>query len=127
MLDYSLSQMLSEHRKSFLKRMNVQGYKKQAKGTPVILDKIINSFDRKIRQKFIFNSEIRKQYFSELKKIYERHYCEVRAMQFNRSSAYISYKADFYIKYNEIDKANSKNDFIKSGGYRLYKDNLMKL
>ncbi len=63
-----LGYALYNYRKWFLKRKNINSYKKTNKNTPENLDKLLNSFDRKIKNIAIFTDEVKKEYYKGLKK-----------------------------------------------------------
>ena len=92
-----------EYRKSFLKRKNINGYKKNIKGTPNNLDKLLNCFDRKINKKEIFKSELKAKYLEGLNEIFGDYYHHNRHDKLTKKDAYNNYCAEQYIKgYNPI-------------------------
>ena len=78
MSDYRLSRSLKEFRESFLKPCRLNGYKPTAKNTPIELDRLINQFDRKIKNKPILNKKNREVYLKKVEafklKYFEDHY-----------------------------------------------------
>jgi hypothetical protein len=106
---------LSNYRRSFLKRKNINRYVKQSKGTPIILDKLMNAFDRKIKGIPIFTEDVKKEYFEGLKKIYSNYYEEIRLPKPSRKDAYISYLAENYCLYGKKYKTIQFDEFVKRG------------
>ena len=115
-LDYSILAIdLMNYRKSFLKRKNINRYTKQKKGTPIIIDKLINSFDRKIKGINIFTNDIKKEYIKGLNIIFAKFYEENRLPKPSKRDAYINYLAENYILYGKGYKSISFDEFVKRG------------
>jgi len=115
-LDYSILAIdLMNYRKSFLKRKNINRYTKQKKGTPIIIDKLINTFDRKIKGISIFTNDIKKEYTKGLNIIFAKFYEENRLPKPSKRDAYINYLAENYILYGKGYKSISFDEFVKRG------------
>lgn len=115
-LDYDLLAIdLMNYRKSFLKRKNINRYSKQVKGTPIIIEKLINSFDRKIKGISIFSNEVKQEYFIGLREIFATFYEENRLPNPSKKDAYINYLAENYCLYGKKYKSISFNEFVKRG------------
>jgi hypothetical protein len=113
-----LAMYLREHRKKFLLRKNINDYKSYKKDTPLKLQKILNSFDRKINNKFIFNDEIKKQYYNILNDFFEIYYNNIRFNRLSKKECYIQYQAEQYCNgYNPF----SYETFISKGWHIKYK------
>jgi hypothetical protein len=117
----SINYEVQEYRKSFLKRKNVSNYKKSKKNTPVVIDKLFNSFDRKIKGISIFTDEVKKEYFKGLKCIFESYYNETFEPKNSRRYAYTNYLAENYIIFGKNYKSKTYKEFIKSGLANKYK------
>ena len=118
----TLSFQLHEFRKRFLKRKNVNGYKKTNKNTPIIIDKLINSFDRKIKNMPIFTNNVKDEYFVQLKGIFNDHYSDTFEPKKSKKDCYMEYLADNYIKYKKNYKSKTYKEFISSGLLKNYKN-----
>ena len=69
---------LDDYRRSFLKRKNINGWRKNITGTPIIIDKVLNSFDRKIKGIPLFPEDVKIEYFKGLNDIFEKYYNEMK-------------------------------------------------
>ena len=90
---------LDKYRKWFLKRKNINGYKKLPKGTPQKIDRLINCFDRKIENKQIFNADVKKEYFEGISIIYNKFYELSFDNRLSWKEKEIQRKAEHYILY----------------------------
>ena len=97
--DITLKISLNNYRKWFLKRKNINGYKKLPKGTPKEIDRLINSFDRKIDGKSIFTDEVKKEYFNGISIIYNKFYELSFEPKLSWKDKQAQKKADYYIMY----------------------------
>jgi len=88
-----------EYRKNFLKRKNINGYKKTHKHSPKLIDKMLNALDRRINGLPLFTDEVKQKYFKGLNAIYIKHYTESFNPQTSRKDCYINYLADYYCKF----------------------------
>lgn len=121
-LDYEILAIdLMNYRRSFLKRKNINKYSKQIKGTPIIIDKLINSFERKIKGVSIFSNEIKQEYFIGLNKIFASFYEESRFPKPSKKDAYINYLAECYCLFGRKHKPISYNEFVKRGMSNNYR------
>ena len=82
---------LHNYRCSFLKRKNINGWKSNIDGTPVIIDKLLNSFNRKIKGIPMFTDDVKREYFEGLRKIFEKYYDELKFNNLSRKDAYYKY------------------------------------
>lgn len=112
---------LRDYRRSFLKRKNINCYVKQKKGTPIIMDKLINSFDRKIKGVSIFTSDVRKEYFNGLEKIFSDYYEEIRLPRLSKKDAYLNYVSGNYCLYGKNYKSLTFNEFRTKGLTNKYR------
>lgn len=120
----TLAGILHEYRKNFLKRKNISGYKKSPNGTPILIDKIINQFDRKIKGRLIFTDDVKKEYFKGIQSIINEFFDETFQPKISRKDAYIKYMADNYCKFGKnkyLSFTKSFQDFVKSGMANKYK------
>ena len=121
-LDYEILTIdLINYRKSFLKKKNINRYSKQIKGTPIVIDKLINSFDRKIKGISIFSNDIKSEYFIGLNKIFSSFYDEDRLPKPSKKDAYINYLAENYCLYGKKYKSISYYEFVKRGMSNNYR------
>lgn len=120
----SISEALRTHRHIYLKRKNINKYKKSNNGTPVMLDKLFNSFDRKIKGIEIFNKDVKYQYFKELNDIFNFYYEESFKPKISKREAYIHYKATNYLVFKKHGYSISYKEFVKSGMAANYKKKL---
>lgn len=110
------------YRKSFLKRKNINGYKKLPNGTPIIIDKLINSFDRKIKSKKLFKDDVKIEYLKGVQLFFNSYY---EAMSYPKESKKDSHSnyivANFRVKgrgrqrKNNMDELMTFKEFKKSG------------
>ena len=124
----SIEDAVREYRRAFLKRKNIQGYKKLNKYTPKRLDKLVNAFDRKIKKKPIFSEKVKEQYFLGLEKIFTQYYETLNQNRLSKKDAYINYLAtNFKISgrgrslKNNLNKLMTYSEFIKSGLCNSYR------
>lgn len=103
---------LQEYRRNFLKRKNINGWKPNIDGTPVIVDKLLNSFNRKIKGIPMFTDEVKREYFEGLSKIFANYYDELKFNNLSRKDAYIAYLARHY-------KATGRGRYIKNNRNEL--------
>jgi len=92
--------------------------------TPMIINKIINAFDRKINGVSIFTDEVKAEYFKGLQDIFREYYEGTYEPKMSRRSSYISYLADLYITYgksNYRSKAKTYKEFIMAGMSNRYR------
>jgi len=118
----SLCYDLNYYRRSFLKRKNINGWRKNITGTPIIIDKLLNSFDRKIKGIPLFTEDVKIEYFKGLNDIFEKYYNEMKYNNFSRKDCYYSYLAENYRttgkgrwKKNNLAELMSFKQFIKAG------------
>lgn len=127
MSDYrfiSINYDVQKYRKDFLKRKNINKYKKVGKGTPVVIDKLLNSFDRKIKGIEIFTEDVKKQYFDGLNEIFDAYYWDTFQPNIPKCYHYSDYIADMYFVYgkkNYKDNCLSFKEFVRSGNLAYYK------
>ena len=115
----TLGYEVHNYRKNFLKRKNINSYKKCKKGTPVIIDKMINAFDRKICNKKIFTDDIKQKYLDGLNEIFESYYYHLKYSQVSRKSAYRQYCADVYC--HNLGRPMCYESFMKTGRWLNYR------
>jgi len=96
--NYLLVYALQEYRKRFLKRKNVSNYKKN-RGN-VLIDKLLNAFDRKIKGIDIFTIDVKTEYFKGLKNIYNEFYNSTYENRPSKNDERINKLAEEYIKNN---------------------------
>lgn len=113
---------LHEYRRNFLKRKNINGWKPNIDGTPVIIDKLLNSFNRKIKGIPMFTDEVKREYFEGLRKIFEIYYDELKFNKKSRKDAYYTYLAHHFrttgrgrYKKNNLNELMSFKEFIAAG------------
>jgi len=127
MSDYrfiTINRDVQNYRKNFLKRKNINNYKKVSKGTPVVIDKILNSFDRKIKGINIFTEDVKKQYFDGLNDIFDDYYWDTFQPRFPKAFHYNAYLADMYCVYGvKSYKQHSLTfkEFVMTGKLAYYK------
>jgi len=126
MLDYNIYELkrnIQNLRNSFLKRKLINDYKTNGKGTPEIIDKILNSFDRKIKSKPIFKQDIKEEYFKRLNEIFFDYYKTLNEPKQSKKDLYLNYVSDMYILHGK-EKYKSKcmtyKDFIKNRGRKNF-------
>ena len=121
--DYDLlSYDLHYYRRTFLKRKNINCWKPNIDGTPVIIDKLLNSFNRKIKGIPLFTDDVKREYFEGLRKVFENHYDELKFNNISRKDAYYKYLAiNFrttgrgrYLK-NNLNELMTFKEFIAAG------------
>jgi hypothetical protein len=117
----TLGFQLHQFRKGFLKRKNVNGYKKTNKNTPIIIDKLINSFDRKIKNISIFTDNVKDEYFERIKHIFDEHYNDTFEPKKSKKTCYFEYLADNYMLYKKNYKSKTFKEFKSSGLLKNYK------
>jgi len=113
---------LNNYRSSFLKRKNINRWKRNINGTPEIVDKLLNSFNRKIKGIPMFTDEVKREYFEGLRKIFENYYDELKFNNLSRQDAYYTYLARHfratgrgrYVK-NNLNELMSFKEFIAAG------------
>ncbi len=122
-----LSYDLNNYRRSFLKRKNINGWRKNITGTPIIIDKLLNSFDRKIKGVPLFSEDVKIEYFKGLNDIFEKHYNEMKYNNLSRRDCYYKYlAAHFKITgkgrgKNNLAELLSFKQFIKAGLCNSYR------
>ena len=79
---------LDNYRRSFIKRKNINCWKKNITGTPIIIDKLFNSFDRKIKGIPLFSEDVKIEYFKGLNAIFEKYYNEMKYNNLSRKDCY---------------------------------------
>ncbi len=120
MLDFNVR----TYRQSFIKRKNINRYKKTSKGTPIIIDKLLNSFDRKIKGQPIFTDDIRAEYLKGLECIFNLYYKETSKPKPTKKHYYTSYLADMYIVFGSKcyrEKSLPFKEFVSTGMLAHYK------
>ena len=117
----TLGYELHQYRKNFLKRKNINCYKKTHKETPILLDKLINKFDRKIKGLPIFTDEVKYEYFKGLQNIFNLYYDETFNPKLSRRCAYYNYLAENYCLYGKNYKSKSFKEFVSSGLAKYYR------
>ena len=110
---------LIEYRKSFLKRKNINQYRRQKKGTPKLISNMINSFDRKINNVPIFTDEIKKEYLKGINIIFKNYYI-MKDLYLSRKDYYKIYVAEHYCMYKNL-KCITFQEFKLQGYYKRYK------
>jgi len=113
---------LNNYRSSFLKRKNINRWKRNINGTPEIVDKLLNSFNRKIKGIPMFTDEVKREYFEGLSKIFANYYDELKFNNLSRKDAYYIYLASNFkttgkgrSKKNNLEELMSFKQFIKAG------------
>jgi hypothetical protein len=108
----TLQGRLHEYRKDFLsKRKNVNKYKKQPNGTPKIIDKMINAFDRKIKGVPILKDEVKKIYMEGIESIFDDFYNSLIDDNTSKQYYYRMYQADMYCNLNPpFTKAKNRKE-----------------
>ena len=120
----TLSYELYTYRINFLSKIkNINRYKKTSIGTPYKVDRIINCFDRKIKNIPIFTDEVRLKYLNGINNIYTEYYQSTYENKTSKKMAYLQYQTDIYFKYNKKMKIEVLNfkEFKKSGLVNKYK------
>ena len=113
---------LHNYRRAFLKRKNINGWKRNINGTPEIVDKLLNSFDRKIKGIPLFTDDVKREYFEGLSKIFANHYDELKFNNLSRKDAYHKYIASNFkttgrgrhLK-NNLNELMTFKEFIAAG------------
>ena len=120
----SINYHVQEYRKRFLKRKNINRYKNQPKNTPIIIDRLINSFDRKIKGVPIFTNEIKEQYLKGLQDIFNVYYDESFEPKISRKESYYKYLSETYCLYGKKkykSKALPLKEYLSSGLSQYYR------
>jgi hypothetical protein len=123
-LFFSINYSVQEYRKNFLKRKNINGYKKTHKNTPILLDKLINAFDRKIHEAPILKNEVKIDYFKGLNNIFNQYYTETFQPRMSKQYAYHEYVATNYCLYGKKTYKSitlTFKEFVKSGLVNKYR------
>ena len=113
---------LNNYRSSFLKRKNINRWKRNINGTPEIVDKLLNSFNRKIKGIPMFTDEVKREYFEGLSKIFANYYDELKFNNLSRKDAYYTYLASNFkttgrghsLK-NNLNELMTFKEFISAG------------
>jgi len=113
---------LNNYRRSFLKRKNINRWKRNINGTPEIVDKLLNSFNRKIKGIPMFTDEVKREYFEGLSKIFANYYDELKFNNLSRKDAYYTYLASNFkttgrgrsLK-NNLNELMTFKEFISAG------------
>ena len=120
---------LNDYRRSFLKRKNINGWRKNINGTPIIIDKLLNSFDRKIKGLPLFSEDVKIEYFKGLNDIFEKHYNEMKYKNISRKDCYYKYIAVHFkttgkgrSTKNNLEELMSFKQFIKAGLCNNYRN-----
>ena len=133
MWDYNINKLkraIHNLRLSFLKRKNINNWKRLPKETPECLSKIINSFERKINNLEIFDSKTKKLYFQKLNELYEEYYEGEKENKCSKIYAYANYYATNYCPLKKHTKKQVEElkkriltfkEFKKSGLVNKYK------
>jgi hypothetical protein len=127
MSDYrfiSINYDVQKYRKNFLKRKNINKYKKVSKGTPLVIDKLLNCFDRKIKGIEIFTEDVKRQYFEGLEVYFDAYYWDTFQPRFSKTYHYNAYIIDMmsvYGYYNYKNYALTFKEFVRSGMLAYYK------
>jgi len=119
---------LNNYRRSFLKRKNINSWRKNITGTPIIIDKLLNSFDRKIKGIPLFPEDVKIEYFKGLNDIFEKYYNEMKYNNLSRKDCYYRYLAEHFkttgkgrgLK-NNLAELMSFKQFIKAGLCNAYR------
>ena len=89
---------------------------------PRIIDKLLNSFDRKIKGIPLFTADIKKEYFEGLNKIFEKYYDELKFNNLSRKDAYYKYCAENFktsgkgrAKKNNLNELMTFKQFVSAG------------
>lgn len=106
---------LNQYRQWFLKRKNINGYKKCKKGTPEDLDKLFNAFDRKISGLNLFTNQVAIEYFEGLSIIHSHYYGLSNENRPSRRDAYRNFKLTHENVLGELWRPPSFQEFINSG------------
>ena len=113
---------LHNYRRAFLKRKNINGWKRNINGTPEIVDKLLNSFDRKIKVIPLFTDDVKREYFEGLSKIFANHYDELKFNNLSRKDAYNIYRASNFKttgrgrhSKNNLNELMTFKEFIAAG------------
>jgi hypothetical protein len=127
----TLGSILHHYRKNWLQRKNINGYKKSPKGTPLLLDKIINQFDRKIKGRSIFTDDVKSEYYKGIQEIMNEFYDNTFDPKPSRKDAYMEYAYEEYDNWKKQQRRYSKKppppptksfkEFVKSGLANKYK------
>ena len=119
---------LNNYRSSFLKRKNINGWKRNINGTPEIVDKLLNSFNRKIKGIPMFTDEVKREYFEGLSKIFANYYDELKFNNLSRKDAYYKYLASNFKTTgrgrsltNNLNELMTFKEFIAAGIYNNYR------
>lgn len=117
----SINFNVQKYRKQFLKRKNINGYKKTHKQTPILLDKLINTFNRKIKTLPMFTDKVKAEYFNGLQNVFNLYYDETFEPKLSRRGAYYRYLAENYCLYGKKYVSKSFKEFVSSGLSQHYR------
>ena len=115
--NFSLRYSLNNYRRAFLKRQNINQYKRQKKGTPKVISNLINAFDRKINNVPIFTDKLKKEYFNGINKIFANYY-DLEYV-YLPMLCYYQYCADQWLCYKKTNHISFK-EFKAQGIYKRY-------
>jgi hypothetical protein len=115
--DFWLRNCLQNYRRAFLKRQNINQYKRQKKGTPKVISNLINAFDRKINNVPIFTDELKKEYLKGINTIFENYYD--LDYVYLPMHWYHAYCADQWLCYKNTNPISFKK-FKEQGIYKRY-------
>jgi len=123
-----LSYELHNYRRAFLKRKNINRWKRNINGTPEIVDKLLNSFNRKIKGIPMFTDEVKREYFEGLSKIFANYYDELKFNNLSRKDAYYTYLASNFKTTgrgrsltNNLNELMTFKEFIAAGICNKYR------
>jgi hypothetical protein len=111
---------LKEYRYKFIKkRQNINQYRRQKKGTPKVIIKMINAFDRKINNVPIFTDEIKKEYLKGINTIFANYY-SMQDEYLSRKDYYGMFWAEQYCVFKNPRYIISFKEFKEQGYYKRY-------
>jgi hypothetical protein len=110
---------LKEYRYKFLKRQNINQYRRQKKGTPKQISNLINAFDRKINNLPIFTDEIKKEYLKGINTIFANFY-SMKDEYLSRKDYYSDFWAEQYCVFKNPKYIISFKEFKEQGYYKRY-------
>ena len=117
--DFWLRHCLTSYRRAFLKRQNINQYKRQKKGTPKVISNLINDFYRNINNVQIFTDKLKKEYLKGINTIYDNYYD--LEFVYLPMHCYYKYCADQWLCYKN-SKPLSYKEYKAQGIYkRFYK------
>jgi hypothetical protein len=126
----TLAGRLYSFRRNFLQsKSNINGYKKLSIGTPKDLESLINTFDRKLKNKEILKGEKKEKYLKKIQEKFLWFYDESFYPRKGKREYYFEYKYELLEEYTHLrhcklrkkieqdikTKTMSMREFVRSG------------